>query len=164
MRISKKYYTKKCNFLFGLGYIYIVNWYTLIHTLLTWRETHQFYFKYTITAVFLPVAENVRLFSSNFFSFFFFSVTCMSASAFYWVKSLIGIFSWFPPIFMNKPLPPTFRFWTCQLTWSVTLRTCIQTCNITIVIYGYARSLTNHISDTNTSDLSPWLHIDCIVT
>ncbi len=49
------------------------------------------------------------------------------------------------PIFRNKPPPPPLRLWTCQLTWSVTLLTCIQTCNITIVICGYARSFTNHI-------------------
>ncbi len=42
--------------------------------------------------------------------------------------------------------PPPLRLWTCQLTWSVTLLTCIQTCNITIVIYVYARSFTNHIT------------------
>ncbi len=47
---------------------------------------------------------------------------------------------------INPFLPLSGYTWTCQLTWSVTMLTCIQTCNITIVICGYASSLTNHIT------------------
>ncbi len=47
-----------------------------------------------------------------------------------------------------------------------TLLTCIQTCNITILIYGYARSLTNHIMwhkyQWFITMATYWLHFDVI--
>ncbi len=47
-----------------------------------------------------------------------------------------------------------------------TLLTCIQTCNITILIYGYARSLTNHIMwhkyQWFITMATYWLHCDVI--
>ncbi len=75
-------------------------------------------------------------------------MTCMSAPAFYLGQIAYGDFflGFFLYLGINPFLPPPLRLWTCQLTWSITLLTCIQTCNITIVIYGYARSFTNHIT------------------
>ncbi len=71
----------------------------------------------------------------------------MSAPAFYLGQiSYRDIFLGFLLYLGINPFLPTSGFESCQLTWSITLLTCIQTCNITIVIYGYARSLTNHIT------------------
>ncbi len=67
----------------------------------------------------------------------------MSAPAFYLGQISYGDFFLGFLLYLGRN---PFRLWTCQLTWSVTLLTCIQTCNITIVICGYARSFTNHIT------------------
>ncbi len=39
-----------------------------------------------------------------------------------------------------------------------------ETCNISIVIYGYADHSPITVHDLGASDLSPWQHIDHIVT
>ncbi len=86
---------------------------------------------------------------------------CASFSLLPESKSHIRISPWSSPTINNTPPPP--QDWLCHLTCSITLFTCPQKCNISIVIYGYADHSPITFHDSGASDLSPCQHIDRIV-